>query len=479
MKIQSVSSGSDTQCDIIVRLSFSDVTRTDSILAKFLNTKNFQGKPGQISPVVTIDGRAMLFIGLGKEQSVTAETIRRAGGDIVKALKKECLVSALVEWPLSLTAGWQQALAEGMWLADYTYGEFKSETDTIVRVETITIGSDSDNIGEPIKNAAIDVLGVVLARDLVNRPSNHLTPVKLVEAATVIAENSPDITIDALDRAALKSSGLNALLAVAQGSDEEPYLIHLTYKSKAESARKIAIVGKGITFDSGGITLKPSGHIEDMKIDMAGAATVLGLFKILTFLELPVEIHGLIPTCENMPSGHATRPGDVITSHSGKTIEIVNTDAEGRLILADALSYAAKEIKPDTMVDLATLTGACMVALGAEVAAVMSNDQKLVAEIIAASQTTGESIWQLPLVDDYKDELKSDIADLKNVGESKNGGAINGGLFLAEFVPDNIRFAHIDIAGPAHVEKAKHSYLPKGGTGFGVRTLIEWLSGLK
>jgi len=481
MKIQASSQGGNKLYAVTARLIFCETITSskNSELLLALSQKHFQGKLGQVSPVIAIDKQEVIYIGVGSRQKVNAETIRRVGGNIVKALKRDYLSNCLVEWPADLPTEWLQALTEGMWLADYTYQEFKDESDQTTKITNIDIVEDDGRFSSLINKAAINVLGVVLARDLVNRPSNHLTPLKLVETATDIADNHPSIEIDVLNSEMLKKNNLNALLAVAKGSVEEPYLIHLCYKPKTESRRKIAIVGKGITFDSGGISLKPSGHIEDMKIDMAGAATVLGLFKVITFLELPIEIHGVIPTCENMPSGQATKPGDIVTSHSGKTIEIVNTDAEGRLILADALSYVASTIKPDTIVDLATLTGACMIALGADIAAIMSNDQELVNDIVTASLFSGENIWQLPLVDDYKDELKSDIADLKNVSDGRNGGAINGGLFLAEFIPETIRFAHIDIAGPAQAEKVKYSYLPKGGTGFGVRTLVEWLSNIQ
>jgi leucyl aminopeptidase len=264
---------------------------------------------------------------------------------------------------------------------------------------------------------------------------------------------------------------MGALLGVAKGSHNRPRLIHLSYKPSKKPKRHIAIVGKGITFDSGGLSIKPSASMETMKMDMAGAAAVLGIFQVLKRFDLPWKVTGVIPAAENMPGGGAQRPGDIVRAMNGKTVEVINTDAEGRLILSDALCYAAKE-KPDEIVDIATLTGACVVALGHNIAGILGNDQKFITQIIEAGKKAGEKLWQLPLEQDYKEGLKSDVADMKNV-TGKGAGTITGALFLSEFVEVK-HWAHIDIAGPGMGEK-EQTYVPKGGTGFGIRTIVEYL----
>jgi leucyl aminopeptidase len=282
-----------------------------------------------------------------------------------------------------------------------------------------------------------------------------------------------------LDRAACEKLGMGAYLAVAKGSDEPPYFLHLVYRPHRSNKtnKKIALVGKAVTFDSGGLSLKPSDHMETMKSDMAGAAAVLGIFSVLSDIAPGAEVHGLIAACENMPSGKAMRPGDIVTAMNGKSIEILNTDAEGRLTLADALAYANKKIKTDSIVDLATLTGACMAALGTDIAGLLSNDEKMSSKIELAAKSSGEPVWRLPLFSDYSPLMAGDHADLRNISRAKYGGAITAGLFLKEFAGDT-PWAHLDIAGPAFVERDALSYMNKGGTGFGVRTMLNWLKNI-
>jgi leucyl aminopeptidase len=323
------------------------------------------------------------------------------------------------------------------------------------------------------------IQGVYLTRDLVNEPGLHATPKRLVKEAQKIAKANSNISIKVFDEPALKKMKANALLAVARGSDEPAFLIHLTYKPKSTAKKRIALAGKGLTFDSGGLSIKPQEGMKTMKTDMAGAATVLGIFSLLAENNISHEIHGIIPTTENLISGKAIKPGDIVTALNGKTIEIINTDAEGRLILADAFSYLAKdEGKWDALIDFATLTGACVVALGEQVAGLFGNNSKLNEKILKASKNEGEQIWNMPLVDDYQDLLKSQIADLANVTKSKWGGAITGALFLKEFIPKDIPWVHLDIAGPSWEERGEIPYIPKGGTGFGVRSIIRFLSEL-
>jgi leucyl aminopeptidase len=312
-----------------------------------------------------------------------------------------------------------------------------------------------------------------LARDLVNEPANVVTPTYLARRAQEIAR-SGRLGLKVLERADCAKLGMGAYVGVAQGSEQPPKFIHLTYKPRGRARRRVAVIGKGITFDSGGLDLKPADGMYRMKDDMSGAAAVLGLFQALPKLGLPVEVHGLIAATENMPSGAAQRPGDVVRAMNGLTIEIGNTDAEGRLTLADALAYAVQEIKPDEMIDLATLTGAIVVALGMGLSGVFSSDDGLAGRVLGGAETAGEKMWRLPLHDEYKEGLKSDIADLNNISSQRGGGAIVAGLFMRDFTGGR-PWAHLDIAGTAFTER-ELPLGPKGGTGVGVRTLLAYLS---
>jgi leucyl aminopeptidase len=329
--------------------------------------------------------------------------------------------------------------------------------------------------GDVITSAEIEAKAVLYSRHLVNQPSSHLTPTHLAESALALADDSNG-TIQTIvyGPKEMADMGMGALLGIAKGSDEEPRFIELSYTPKKKAKKTICLVGKGITFDTGGISLKPTGHIETMKMDMAGAAAVLGVFSTLTKIHPDVNIIGVIASTENMPSGKAIKPGDVVTAMNGKTIEILNTDAEGRVVLADAMSYVGKKLHPDVIIDLATLTGACMVALGETYAGVFANDERLYESFMCATSETGEKFWRLPLVEEYKKELKSDVADVKNTGSTRYGGAINGALFIGEFVPEGVPWMHLDIAGPAFAEHAA-PLTPIGGTGFGVTTLIRYI----
>jgi len=298
---------------------------------------------------------------------------------------------------------------------------------------------------------------------------------RLAQVAENIAKMAgSSVRVRVYNREQCEKKKMGAFLAVAQGSDAEPRFIHLTYKPEGRAKKVIALVGKGVTFDSGGLSLKPGPYMETMKCDMAGAAAVLGTFATLARLKPKVEVHGIIPATENMVNGIAMRPGDVIKASNGKTIEVLNTDAEGRLILADGLHYASK-LNPDYMIDLATLTGACVVALGEEVGAVMSNDDAFRGMVIDRAGTAGEKMWPIPLEPRYNALLESPIADLRNISTSRYGGSITAGLFLQNFVGEGIPWVHLDIAGPAFAERPLSSYIGKGGSGFGVRTLVELL----
>ena len=315
-----------------------------------------------------------------------------------------------------------------------------------------------------------------LARDLVNDPPNEMTPAALADDAARVAQEG-GASVKILDRAKIRAAGMKLLDAVGRGSRNEPRFIHLTYKpEKAKKGRKrVVLVGKGLCFDSGGLCIKPAAGMGDMKSDMAGAALAVGAMAAVCALRPDVEVHALIAAAENMPDGDAYRPGDVFGSLEGKTVEIINTDAEGRLVLADALAYGRK-LDPDYVIDHATLTGACMVALGPTTAGFYSNDEGLATRYLDAAKAAGESMWRMPLLEELKDSLKSDIADLKHTGD-RYGGSITAALFLREFVGD-AKWVHLDIAGPAYLDR-NHALGPRGGTGYGVLSFLQFLASLE
>jgi leucyl aminopeptidase len=315
--------------------------------------------------------------------------------------------------------------------------------------------------------------GVYLARDLINEPPSVTTARFLGEQARRHCRGR-GLSVEVWGKQKITAMKLNGLLAVNRGSQEEPRFIKIHYRPSGKPRKRVALIGKGITFDSGGLSLKPSKSMETMKLDMSGGAAVIGAMSRLPHLGLDIEVTGYIPTTDNLPGANAQKPGDVIRYLNGKTIEVLNTDAEGRLILADALALAAQQ-KPDTMINLATLTGACMVALGSEVGGLFSNNQPLADQLLRCARETGEKLWQLPLVKEYRDLIKSSVADMKNIGGS-HGGAITAALILQEFVGD-VPWAHLDIAGPAFAE-SDTALCNKGGTGFGVRTVLKFLSTL-
>jgi leucyl aminopeptidase len=363
-----------------------------------------------------------------------------------------------------------EAVAEGVGLAAYRFTRFKSDPDPC-RLETVTLVGEGDLDGALARAAAI-VTSTCLARDLVNTPAGHLHPRDLAD--TAVAEvRGEGLTVEVLDERAVAELGLGGLLGVAMGSEEPCRLIKMTYEPPGGADTTVALVGKGITFDSGGLSIKSGEGMMTMKTDMGGGAAVIGAMKALPAVAPPVRVVAFVPTTENMPSGHAMRPGDVLTIRNGKTVEVLNTDAEGRLILADGLSLAVEE-QPAAIIDLATLTGACMVALGKGIAGLMSNDEALGEAVRSAAGRAGEPVWPLPLPEQYRKHLDSPIADLKNIGNGPHGGALTAGLFLQEFVAD-VPWVHLDIAGPSTSDD-DDGPLVKGATGFGVRTLVELLS---
>ena len=364
------------------------------------------------------------------------------------------------------------AFVEGFQLAGYRFVGYLSDPERRPRVQVLTLAGEAKQLGAPLAGVAALVQEIFRARDLVNEPASVATPRFLAERVAALAREIRGLEAEAWAPKRIAREGLTGLLAVARGSREEPRFIRLRWVGPG-ARRHVILVGKGITFDSGGLSLKPPKSMETMKYDMAGGAAVIGAVAAAARLGLPVDVTGFVPATENLPGGRAQKPGDVIRFLNGKTVEVLNTDAEGRLVLADALALASRE-KPDAIVDLATLTGACRVALGSLFAGVMGNDERLVAKLIDAGRAAGEPLWQLPLVREYREDLKSPIADLKNVGGE--AGTITAGLFLEEFV-DGVPWAHLDIAGPAFTEKDL-PHAPRGGTGFGVRLLVRYLRDL-
>ena len=443
--------------------------------AGFLDRQGFAGKPGQTCVVPAGDGGVVVAVGLGVEREATVATYRRAAAALARAAQRlEHVATDLLDGvPERLDRSEvAQALAEGVVLGAYRYTELKSDPEPNRIASLLVVGKGGKRIGAALERGRAIAEAVCVARDLVNEPGGTLTPTAFATRAEELAA-SRGFSVEVLDRAAIEDHKLGGLLGVNRGSDEEPRFVKLAWEPERPRAT-VALVGKGITFDSGGLSLKPTESMVGMKGDMAGAAAVLATFSALDIARPPVRVLGFLPLTDNMPGGDATRVGDVLRIRNGTTVEVLNTDAEGRLVLADALSLAG-EAEPDAIVDLATLTGACMVALGTGIAGIMGNDDGFVEQVRTAADAAGEPVWPLPLPDDLRRQLDSEVADMKNVGAGRWGGALIAGLFLQRFVPDGTPWVHLDIAGPADATEDS-SESRKGGTGFGVRTLLRLLS---
>lgn len=420
----------------------------------------------------------VLQIGLGKPEDLTLERVRRAAAIASKKAEKVRAGTASL-WgnaridKLLGAEGVGQASAEGAILGSYSFQKLKKNgKEAFLRKFTLQTadraGTRGAGVGANIAN------GNLFARELQDTPGNLMRPRELVKAARGIAAKSQRITAKILDEKSMAQLGMGSLLSVSRGSEEPAYLIHLTYKPKSTARSKLCLVGKGLTFDAGGISIKPSAKMDEMKYDMSGGAAVLGVFQTLTKLDVPYEVHGLVPTSENLPDGKANKPGDLVRAMNGLTIEILNTDAEGRLILADALVYAQRKIKPAAIIDLATLTGAVVVALGHELSGCMGNDKALEQALVAAGDQSGELVWPLPLLDVHKGHMKGTVGDLKNLNGGQGAGSTSGAAFLLNFVGD-IPWAHLDIAGTAWGADDRDYQGGSQGTGVGVRMLIEYL----
>ncbi len=443
----------------------------------------FQGQWGRAEIFIAPKGLQAPFIavvGMGNadaSDSQRAEGIRRAIASVIMDGRNHLIRDLSIEIPRMDFLG---AAAEAVLLTDYWFAEHSAQVRQEQHARSLRSVTfhlrDAKDIVEAkrvLKRIENTISAVTLTRDLVNQPASHMSPRVLVEEAKKVKKMSPLISLTVLDRKQAEKKNFSAFLAVARGAKAEPYVIHLKYVPKKKPKKRIVFIGKGITFDSGGLSLKPAQSMENMKIDMAGAATVLGLFSLLPTLAPDLEVHGIIAACENMPSGDAYRPGDIVMSMSGKTIEVLNTDAEGRITLADALTYALT-FKPDAIVDLATLTGACVVALGDTHAGLFGNTKELNDSLMLCAEEAGEGLVKFPLPDEYRMTVQSRVADLRNTSMMKMGGAITAALFLQEFV-GKTPWVHLDIAGPVYAELPLIPYWQFGATGYGVRTLVKLL----
>ena len=463
--------------------------RLNGAIARVLKSRDFRGRKDETLLLFPHESRIkaerVLLIGAGKRDGYTLERLRRVVGHALRtaervgvkafAMSLEHTAHSSERVGMALAA---RAAAEAAVMGAWDFREYKTrraDDEPQHQVEELVLIAVAEREHRELKAAA--ELGVVLgrsanlARELASQPGNVATPSYLAKVASELAAQY-DMKVTVLDREQMRTEKMFALLAVAQGSAEEPRFIVLEYTGGKPGDRPLVLIGKGVTFDSGGISIKPAERMEDMKYDMSGAAAVLGALRGIAELKIKANVIGIIPSTENMPSGNAVKPGDVISSHLGKTIEIINTDAEGRLILADALAYA-RRFKPLAMIDAATLTGAVVVALGQQAIGLMGNDGELIDEVMAAGLRAGERCWNLPLWDEYRELLDSNIADIKNSG-GRHAGTITGGWFLKDFVAEDTPWAHLDIAGMAYKDEAA-TYLRKGATGTPTRLFIEWV----
>lgn len=474
----------------------------DGAITRLMAERKFEGKLGEWLAFPTfgrIKARNVVVMGLGKRDAFGPDAVRKVGAHIVRAAREQragTVVTILHGAGIGRVTrdnrvgrdgmnpkAAAQALAEGVLLASYRFKAYKgaqAKKDkeareprrvTIAELSAATVRQAI----EGIERGRVLADATNLARDLVNTPSSDMPPARLAEEAKKLAVRGSGISCKVFDRDAMERMGMAAALAVARGSAHPPVGVHLVYRPRA-SKKTVAVVGKAVTFDSGGLSLKTSEHMATMKIDMAGAASVVGLFKALAVLQPNVTVHGIFLAVENMPSGSAYRPGDVVRASDGTTIEVLNTDAEGRVTLADALCYARRQ-KPDIIVDLATLTGACVTALGEDIAGLLSPNDGLAEKLLNAAKETGEPLWRLPLYEPYAKLIKSKIADIKNTGGGSGGGAITAALFLKTFV-EGVPWAHIDIAGPSYTEKEIQPDQTVGASGYGVRLLARFLQSI-
>ena len=450
----------------------------DGFDASVLEAVGFEGKADQVH-LQPAEGGFVGLVGLGRAAEVAEGTLRRAGAVLARSCSRHARAAVLLPDDVPVGAAEaRQVLAEGVILGSYRYTAFKSSAGDnagegsarLARVDIV--GSAAAVAKGAVARGSAVAAGVCVARDLANEPGGSLTAPAFARKAEAVARKA-GLKSKVWTTAEIEKAGLGGLLGVNRGSTHPPRFVELTYEPEGAATATLAYVGKGVTFDAGGLSIKTAQGMMAMKMDMCGAAAIIGAMSVLPEVGAAVRVRGYLPMTDNMLGGDATRPGDVLTIRNGKTIEVLNTDAEGRLILADALSLACED-KPDAIVDLATLTGACMVALGPSIAGLMGNDEAFIEQVRAAAERVGERVWPLPLPADYSKQIESSVADIKNIGGNQ-GQALTAGLILKEFVDDTVPWAHLDIAGPARAE-SDDAEITKGGTGFGVRTLIELAS---
>lgn len=452
-----------------------ETLETGKELFDFLKEKEiFKGKFGEVYGDFSLNGENILLLGLGKKDKITVNGLRKAFFKAAKELSKfkinevEIQIKELFGLDEKDVVG---AIAEGLLHSQYAFDKYISEKKNKVKLDKVYLDIESskkEELEATIGEVKILIDALFLSRDLVNERAMNMYPEILANKAKEHLEPLL-VNVEVFGREKIEELGMKAFLAVAEGSNKEPKFIVMNYKGDPSSKEKLALVGKGLTYDSGGYSLKPTaGSMDTMYCDMGGSGTVIGAMKAIASSKLKKNVVGIVAACENMISGGAYKPGDIIGSMSGKTIEVLNTDAEGRLTLADALWYAATVVKADKIIDLATLTGACVVALGDVTTGAITNNQELMNSVKNASEIAGEPILELPTNPEYEELIKSDFADIKNVG-GRGAGTITAGLFLREFIQET-PWVHLDIAGTAYLDKAM-GYLPKGATGVHVKTL--------
>ncbi|MBT3363931.1 MAG: leucyl aminopeptidase [Chloroflexi bacterium] len=446
----------------------------DEAISGLIKNGEINGKHGEITMVYTLGklpSPRLAIVGLGKREELATDKVRNAIADACRTLKKsgaKKLATAVISDSDLKAQDVAQALSEGATLGLYEFGKYITKKPDYPGVDSVSIvvadDKDLKQITSGSQRGVIIADGVCMARDMANEPGNYMTPTDMAEVALNLA--SDNITVTVFDKDWMQEKGMGGLLGVASGSVQPPKFIVMEYKGGGD--KTVGLVGKGLTFDSGGISIKPSDKMQEMKGDMAGGASVIAAMGAIAKLKPKINVTGIVPATENLPSGTAQKPGDVLKTMGGKTVEVINTDAEGRLILADALCYA-NELKLSPVVDIATLTGACMVALGDVCSGLFTNNQEFADKVIASSKATGEKMWQLPMYDEYREQIKSTVADIKNTG-GRWGGATTAAQFLEEFV-GGTPWVHLDIAGTMLSDKDK-GYLAKGAAGIPVRTLV-------
>ncbi|MDA8090918.1 MAG: leucyl aminopeptidase [Nitrospiraceae bacterium] len=480
----------DFSCDALILPVFEDEglapykeidKRLDNLPSKLMSSGELRGRQAEVFLLHTygkIKPERILFAGLGKKSEASRERARRTGGKAASYLRELKGIKDIALSTANFSTLMPDDFVEGALLSQYRFGTYKKEENEkgLKNLTILSGGLSGGDWKERIKWLEEVEAGTSFARDLVNTPANDLTPSALAEAALSLKK----VKVKVIEKKEAEKLGMGAFLSVARGSHEPPKFIVLTYENAKATKTKtktspVALVGKSITFDSGGISIKPSDGMEKMKYDMAGGAAVLGAIKAASELDMPVNVLGILPAAENLPGGSASKPGDIVRTITGKTVEIINTDAEGRLALADAIGYAAKS-NPKAIIDVATLTGACSIALGNEAIAMMGNNEELIGAIKEASEDTNERVWRMPLYDEYKEYIESDVADLKNSG-GRSGSLVTAGYFLKEFAGDT-PWVHLDIASTAWADKDK-PYIHKGATGMGVRLLLSFLKNMK